>query len=41
MLVIYLMQAIDPDEVIVFMRAGGWIVIVDDFGYGDRLLVRF
>jgi hypothetical protein len=34
-------QAMDPDETAAFMKAGGRLAIVDDFGRGDETLRRF
>jgi hypothetical protein len=34
-------RAIDVDEIETFMRAGGRVVLVDDYGTGDELLARF
>jgi hypothetical protein len=33
--------AIDVDELSTFMRAGGRVVLLDDYGTGDELLARF
>ncbi len=33
--------ALDVDELTTFMRAGGRVVILDDYGTGDELLARF
>jgi len=32
---------VDPDELSAFMRAGGRLVLLDDYGAGDGLLARF
>ena len=32
---------VDPDELSAFMRAGGRLVLLDDYGQGDTLLARF
>ena len=34
-------MALDVDELSTFMRAGGRVVILDDYGTGDELLARF
>jgi hypothetical protein len=34
-------SAMDVDELSTFMRAGGRVVILDDYGTGDELLARF
>src|SRR5687767_8612610 len=34
-------QVMDPDETAAFMKAGGRLAIVDDFGRGDETLRRF
>lgn len=40
-LVLHPVQALDPDESTAFMKAGGRLAIVDDFGRGDDTLRRF
>lgn len=40
LLVIHPLGGPDPDEVAAFLRAGGRVAVVDDFGDGDRLLSR-
>lgn len=32
---------VDPEELSVFMRAGGRVVLLDDYGAGDKLLAHF
>lgn len=34
-------EALDVDEISAFMRAGGRVVLLDDYGTGDALLARF
>jgi hypothetical protein len=34
-------QAMDPDETAAFMKAGGRLAILDDYGRGDETLARF
>jgi hypothetical protein len=41
LLVLHPEGAYDLDELSAFMRAGGRVALVDDFGEGDRLLDRF
>ncbi|AKT39824.1 DUF4350 domain-containing protein [Chondromyces crocatus] len=40
-LVLHPVQPIDPEESTAFMKAGGRLAIVDDFGRGDDTLKRF
>jgi hypothetical protein len=40
-LVLHPLQAMDPEETASFMKAGGRLAIVDDFGRGDDTLRRF
>jgi hypothetical protein len=40
-LVLHPLQALDPDETTAFMKAGGRLAIVDDFGRGEDTLRRF
>jgi hypothetical protein len=40
-LAIHPMHAIDAEEAAAFMKAGGRLAIVDDYGKGDRLLAHF
>jgi hypothetical protein len=40
-LVLHPLQPMDPDETAAFMKAGGRLAIVDDYGVGDETLRRF
>ncbi|WP_197041230.1 DUF4350 domain-containing protein [Chondromyces apiculatus] len=40
-LVLHPVQPVDPEESTAFMKAGGRLAIVDDFGRGDETLRRF
>lgn len=40
-LVLHPLQALDPDETTLFMKAGGRLAIVDDYGRGEDTLRRF
>lgn len=40
-LLIHPLRIVDPEEATAFMRAGGRLAVVDDFGRGDRLLEHF
>jgi hypothetical protein len=40
-LVLHPMQAMDAEETAAFMKAGGRLAIVDDYGRGDEILQRF
>lgn len=39
--IVHPVTALDVDELSMFMRAGGRIVLMDDYGTGDELLARF
>jgi hypothetical protein len=41
LLLVHPVKPIDVDELVAFMRAGGRIVLLDDYGTGDELLARF
>jgi len=40
-LVLHPLQSMDPEETTAFMKAGGRLAIVDDYGRGDETLRRF
>jgi hypothetical protein len=40
-LVVHPLQAMDPDDVAAFMKAGGRLAILDDYGEGEQTLSRF
>jgi hypothetical protein len=40
-LAIHPLQAMDPEETTAFMKAGGRLAILDDYGLGDETLKRF
>jgi hypothetical protein len=41
LLIVHPTRALDVDELETFMRAGGRVVLLDDYGTGDELLSRF
>jgi hypothetical protein len=41
LLIVHPTRALDVDELEIFMRAGGRIVLLDDYGTGDGLLTKF
>jgi hypothetical protein len=41
LLIVHPTRALDVDELEIFMRAGGRIVLLDDYGTGDALLAKF
>jgi hypothetical protein len=41
LLLVHPERNLDPDELTAFLRAGGRIVLLDDYGTGDELLARF
>ena len=40
-LIVHPERALDVDELAAFMRAGGRVILLDDYGTGDDLLTRF
>jgi hypothetical protein len=40
-LVLHPLQSMDPDDTTAFMKAGGRLAILDDYGLGDETLSRF
>lgn len=40
-LVLHPEQPLDPDESAAFMKAGGRLAVLDDYGHGDETLARF
>jgi hypothetical protein len=34
-------RAVDPEELAVFMRSGGRVILLDDYGTGDQILTHF
>jgi hypothetical protein len=34
-------RALDPEELAVFMRSGGRVILLDDYGTGDQILTHF
>ena len=40
-LALHPLQAMDPDDTAAFMKAGGRLAILDDYGRGDETLARF
>jgi hypothetical protein len=41
LLIVHPERPIDPEELAVFMRAGGRVILLDDYGTGDGLLAHF
>ncbi len=41
LLLVHPTRALDVDELAAFMRAGGRVILLDDYGTGDELLSRF